>query len=261
MKSQMVLSCLLALVARAVASIGDSTFHQGALKCTSKPPAFFLAGDSTTAVQSEGGGGWGNGFLSFLKAPAWGVNLGHNGATTVSFVQGGDWANVTDYVKRNTRRFDTYVTIQFGHNDQKPASNISLSQYQANLERLAREVKGIGGTPFLVTPLTRRSFVSEHQTDDSLHDQRLATIAAARATNTTYLDLNQASMNYANRIGNESAQVYNLHPNDTTHLNDYGSVVFGRLLADLMIEKRGCLERWIGPNETLSYDLWHGIPA
>ncbi|KAK5633523.1 hypothetical protein RRF57_009237 [Xylaria bambusicola] len=54
------------------------------------PPAFILAGDSTTAVQSTGGGGWGNGFISFLNSPAWGVNKGHNGATTKSFVDGGD---------------------------------------------------------------------------------------------------------------------------------------------------------------------------
>jgi hypothetical protein len=35
--------------------------------------------------------GWGNGFLGTLVNGAWGINLGHNGATTVSFVAGGDW--------------------------------------------------------------------------------------------------------------------------------------------------------------------------
>jgi lysophospholipase L1-like esterase len=84
----------------------------------SKPPAFFLAGDSTTAVQSTGGGGWGNGFLATLKSPAFGVNKGHNGATTVSFVDGGDWKQVLDLVKNATSKYDVYVTIQFGHNDQ-----------------------------------------------------------------------------------------------------------------------------------------------
>lgn len=80
--------------------------------CGPKPPAFFLAGDSTTAVQSEGGGGWGNGFLSFLRHRAWGINFGHNGATTRSFVDGGDWANVTQHVRDNRHQFDVYVTIQ-----------------------------------------------------------------------------------------------------------------------------------------------------
>jgi lysophospholipase L1-like esterase len=82
------------------------------------PPAFILAGDSTTAIQSADGGGWGVGFLSFLLSTAWGVDLGHNGATTVSFVDGGDWANVTGLIDTKKSDYDVYVTIQFGHNDQ-----------------------------------------------------------------------------------------------------------------------------------------------
>jgi hypothetical protein len=89
-----------------------ATALPSALRCSPKPPAFFLAGDSTTAVQSTGGGGWGNGFLSFLKSPAWGVNYGHNGATTVSFVSGGDWNTVLTRVKEAEDEFDPYVTIQ-----------------------------------------------------------------------------------------------------------------------------------------------------
>jgi hypothetical protein len=78
----------------------------------SKPPAFFLAGDSTTAKQSSGGGGWGTGFLSFLERPAIGTNYGHNGATTVSFKSGGDWDKVIGDVKRNAGSHQVFVTIQ-----------------------------------------------------------------------------------------------------------------------------------------------------
>ena len=112
-----------------------------------KPPAFFLAGDSTAAIHSCHGGGWGDGFLSCLKPPAWGLNFGHNGATTVSFVEDGDWANVMKQVKDNTGKYNVYVTIQFGHNDQKPAANISSTSYQRNLEDLAITVKKAGATP------------------------------------------------------------------------------------------------------------------
>ena len=111
------------------------------------PPAFFLAGDSTTAVQSTGGGGWGNGFISFLESPAFGVNKGHNGATTKSFVNGGDWGVVTGLVEDNVGEYDTYVTIQFGHNDQKDTSGVTLEQYQANLVNLANDIWALGGTP------------------------------------------------------------------------------------------------------------------
>ncbi|KAF7531907.1 hypothetical protein G7054_g8449 [Neopestalotiopsis clavispora] len=195
-------------------------------------PAFVLTGDSTTAVQSSGGGGWGNGFLSFLKSPAWGVNLGHNGATTVSFVNGGDWATAMGDVDDKTADgYDVYVTIQFGHNDQKAAANITLDEYQANLENLAQD--------------------------------RIYTIAAAEATDTTYLDLNKYSLEYVDAIGNTSAQAYDLngYGADTTHLNAYGSIVFGRLVADLLLEKLPELDSWFTPNETLSYDLANGIAA
>lgn len=114
-----------------------------------------------------------------------------------------------------------------------------------------------------MTPLTRRNFVSEHNATDSLHNERLYTIAAAEATDTTYLDLNKYSLQYVNRIGNTSAHNYDLngYGADSTHLNNWGSVVFGRLVADLLLQKKRHLEPWIIPNKTLSYEIWHGIPA
>lgn len=73
-----------------------------------KPPAFFLVGDSMTAVQTEGGGGYGTGFLSFLKSPAWGINYGQNGATTVSYRQGGSQGNWTVVMSALTGAVDEY---------------------------------------------------------------------------------------------------------------------------------------------------------
>ena len=76
----------------------------------SKKPAYFvLAGDSTTAVD----GGWGDGFLeTAVREPAGGINLGHSGATTVSFRDGGDWAAVIEQVKSHAKSHQVFVTIQ-----------------------------------------------------------------------------------------------------------------------------------------------------
>jgi hypothetical protein len=74
-----------------------------------KPAYFVLAGDSTTAPN----GGWGDGFLNTtLRSPASGINLGHSGATTVSFREGGDWAAVLEQVKTHTETHHVFVTIQ-----------------------------------------------------------------------------------------------------------------------------------------------------
>ncbi|KAI0012449.1 SGNH hydrolase-type esterase domain-containing protein [Xylariaceae sp. FL0662B] len=226
-----------------------------------KPPAFFLAGDSTTARD----GGWGDGLLPTLIAPAWGVNIGRSGATTASFVAGGNWANITTHLKDNVDEYDCYVTISFGHNDQKQESGISLDAFQANLIKFADEVKSLGGIPLLTSSLTRRAFErgNDHNATDSLHNERLAAIAAAEATNSTVIDLNAASLEYVNAIGKDAAWEYNYgdDKSDTTHLNEWGTVVFGRMVADLIVREKPDLGQWITPNETMSYALSHGLPA
>jgi hypothetical protein len=72
-----------------------------------KPPAFILAGDSTTAIN----GGWGDGFLSTLIGDSTGINIGKSGATTISFVNGGYWENVTDHLTEWVEDYEVFVTI------------------------------------------------------------------------------------------------------------------------------------------------------
>lgn len=84
---------------------------------STKPPAFFLVGDSMTAVQTDSGGGYGLGFLSFLKSPAWGIDYGQNGATTVSYVQGGvqgNWTAVMEALNDAKEEYEVFVPIMVG---------------------------------------------------------------------------------------------------------------------------------------------------
>ncbi|KAI1099663.1 carbohydrate esterase family 12 protein [Jackrogersella minutella] len=229
--------------------------------CSSKPPALFLAGDSTTAPD----GGWGDGLLATLISPAWGVNIGKSGATTASFSAGGYWANVTEHLKDNVDKYDCYVTISFGHNDQKSTSGVTFEQYQYNLIKFAREVISLGGTPLLTSSLTRRVFPSgqDHNATDSLHNERLAAITAAETTNSSVIDLNAASLKYVNAIGKAAAYKFNYgdDKSDTTHLNEHGTVVFGRMMADLIGRGKSCLENYFTPNETLSNLIWNDLPS
>ncbi|OBT56496.1 hypothetical protein VE04_03159 [Pseudogymnoascus sp. 24MN13] len=191
MKASSVLSSL-ALLAGSLVSASPT-------RCRAeKPAAFLLAGDSTTAVQSTGGGGWGTGFLATLTNGAVGTYDGHNGRTTVSFVDGGDWANVIADVKSKASKYDTYVTIQFGHNDQKAAANISVAQFTANLQNLGNQI-------IL-----------------NLADQVAATIVAAKAIGAQYIDLNKGSVAYLEAIGLADATKYNLVEGDFTNLKRRG---------------------------------------
>ncbi|KAL6857785.1 hypothetical protein ACO1O0_005228 [Amphichorda felina] len=224
---------------------------------SSKPPAFFLAGDSTVAVD----GGWGDGFLTYPREGAWGINFGHSGATTVSFKADGDWANLTSHVEESVAEYDVYVTIQFGHNDQKEEKGISHAEFEANLEAMATEIQELGATPILISSLTRRTFESDNNVAQSLEIERLIAIVAAAETGSAYLDLNRASTDYVNAIGEGASHEYNYEEGDNTHLNEHGGVVFGRMVADLLLRREECLGQYITPDEELSDKIWSGLPA
>lgn len=97
--------------------------------------------------------------------------------------------------------------------------------------------------------------------EQSLEIERLIAIVAAAETDSLYIDLNKASTDYVNAIGEEASHEYNYEPDDNTHLNEHGGVVFGRMVADLLLRKRNCLAPWITPDEELSDDIWSGRPA
>lgn len=105
--------------------------------------------------------------------------------------------------------------------------------------------------------MTRRSFNGD-SVDESLSDQRGKTIAAAKEIGVAYLDLNKASTDYVNAIGEDNAAKYDLSDGDKTHLNTAGEIVFGRMVADLLLQERDDLEGYFEPNKALSDKIWGG---
>ncbi|KAF2469243.1 SGNH hydrolase [Lindgomyces ingoldianus] len=222
-----------------------------------RPIYWLLAGDSTTAPN----GGWGDGFLSTTVASgSSGHNYGHSGATTASFRAGSDWGKVVKDIGTYKDKYDVYVTIQFGHNDQKNTSGVSVEEYKTNLKNFASEAKSAGAIPVLLTPLTRRNFNGAKVTEN-LAEQRAATISVAESNSIRYIDLNIASENYVNAIGKTAASKYNLASNDWTHLNEWGGVVFARIVSDLLVKKFPELEGVTKANATMSALIAEGKPA
>lgn len=267
-----------------ISSVTHTSAAPAETRDKAKPAAFYLAGDSTTAVQSTGGGGnlhlfmstclfifqetcnlpinrsridtstgWGTGFLTTtLKKGATGQNFGHNGATTVSFRAGGDWANVLTAAKASLTSYTPYVTIQFGHNDQKPEKNISMADLTANLVKFVEEVRAVPATPILVTSISRRRFSnSTGKIVENLADVTAAAKAAAAQTSAYIIDLNAASMKYLNAIGPDKAATYNLNPTDFTHLNSQGSVVFGNMVAQLIDGEVEKVRKYVQPGKEI----------
>lgn len=133
-----------------------------------------LVGDSTTAVQ----GGWGGSFCAgHVTSFAACVNLARGGRSSGSYIAEGSWELALAEV-RTPGFVNTWILIQFGHNDQpgKPGRSTDLAtEFPANLRRYVNEARAAGAKPVLVTPLTRRMFKDGVLQDD------LAPWAAAAA--------------------------------------------------------------------------------
>ncbi|KAL3456250.1 SGNH hydrolase-type esterase domain-containing protein [Aspergillus heterothallicus] len=192
------------------------------------PPAFFLAGDSTTAPN----GGWGDAFVASLIDGSIGTNFGHSGATTSSFRSGGDWDELLAAVESHKDAYRPIVTIQFGHNDQKTEEGLAV--FVENLVRFDEEVRAAGGEPIFLTSLSRRNYQDDGTVKQDLGNVVELTIEAAEQTGACWADLNEASREYLNAIGEENAMTYNLSEDDHTHLNDAGGVVFAGVVAQLL---------------------------
>jgi len=129
------------------------------------------------------------------------------------------------------------MKLQFGHNDQKADKNISVAQFTTNLKNLAKQVTAAGGTPILVTSLSRRKYSSGAIKPD-LVEQVKATLAAAADLGSAVIDLNAASMKYLNSIGETNARTYDLAAGDSTHLTPAAGLVFGNMVTGLISQSK-----------------------
>ncbi|MEO5492411.1 MAG: rhamnogalacturonan acetylesterase [Sphingomonas sp.] len=173
-----------------------------------KPSKIILVGDSTTQVNS----GWGGSFCATrVTSFAACANLGRGGRSTKSYRAEGSWdlalaeMKIPGYV-------NTWVLIQFGHNDQpgKPGRSTDLaSEFSANLRRYATEVRAAGAKPILLTPLTRRFFKNGQITRD-LDPWADAVRKVAKEMNVPLVDLNARSATIIQAMGPAMAGHYSL---------------------------------------------------
>jgi hypothetical protein len=151
---------------------------------------------------------------------------------------------------------------KFGHNDQKSTSGVSIQDFKTNLLAFATEATTAGATPVILTSLTRRNFDNATgRVIENLADVTAAARSVAQSNNLPWIDLNAASLKYVNAIGKAAASRYNLESGDWTHLNEWGGVVFARIVSDLLVRMDGRFGEVTVKNETLSELIAQGKPA
>ncbi|MBI1686864.1 rhamnogalacturonan acetylesterase [Caulobacter hibisci] len=180
------------------------TAHAQTPAAEPEPPMFravkiVLVGDSTTAVI----GGWGPSFCGqHVTSFAACINLARGGRSSGNYRTEGSWRLAMKEIGSGGFS-DTYVLIQFGHNDQpgKPGRSTDLvTEYPVNLKRYVEEVRAAGGKPVLVTPLTRRQFKDGKLIDD-LGPWAQATRKVATETQTPLVDLHAKSFAAVQAMG------------------------------------------------------------
>jgi lysophospholipase L1-like esterase len=162
-----------------------------------------LVGDSTTAIHS----GWGGSFCALhVTSFAACVNLARGGRSTRSYREEGSWKLVLAEA-RSQGFADTWILIQFGHNDQpgKPGRSTDLAtEFPANLRRYVAEARGAGAHPVLLTPLTRRQFEAG-QLQNDLAPWAAAVLKVAAEERVPVVDLNALSVKAVQAMGPTAA--------------------------------------------------------
>lgn len=175
------------------------------------------------------GSGWGACFIQHLAAGAHGINDGVRGTTTATYRARGNWDSLLKQVKDAQGSCMPFVTISFGHNDEKA---LSEEQYRANLGRMFDDASAAGAKVLFVSPLSRRVFSNGRVVRDLARwADDMASVASQKGA--TCLNLNQASADLLDQEGASVAASYNLAAGDYTHLNAAGCQVFGQLVAQL----------------------------
>lgn len=139
----------------------------------------FMVGDSTMANKDISGDkqerGWGMALQCYFDDGILIDNHAVNGRSSKSFIDEGRWQKVLEKIRPGD-----YVVIQFGHNDEKPASNRHTdpgTTFDANLRRMVKESRERGAKPILMNAVVRRNFLVQAPVNND--DEALRNTVAA----------------------------------------------------------------------------------
>ena len=222
-----------------------------------KPVILYMAGDSTMTVNpltkpvtdSITGKvtsepfpyrGWGQMLPAFFNSNVIIKNYAQSGRSSKTFLTQGWWKKIMDSVQA-----DHFVVIGFGHNDEsyKTDRKTTPEEFELNMRKYVKDVRGKNAVPILCTPVVRRKFK-----DGKLEDTHgvYADIVRKIASDEKVLliDMQRKSAEVLLQYGESESKklfVY-LSPNenrnypkgveDDTHFNELGANTMAGLFID-----------------------------
>jgi lysophospholipase L1-like esterase len=179
-------------------------------------PTIFIASDSTvcdwvstnTSAQAPDQTGWGQELSMYLKPGIAVANSADSGETASTF-----------YTKffppaRTAMKAGDYLFIQFGHNDQKVAADVT--NYKANLMKYVTDARAKNVTPVIFTPVSRSSGTAAMPGFAGL-DQDARDLATQE--NVALVDLTALSRAYYTTVPDKNALFI-----DGTHFHEIGAI-------------------------------------
>ncbi len=176
----------------------------------------FVAGDSTlcdwigsnTSAVNDDETGWAQALAQYFKPGVAVANYADSGETA-----GGFYGKFFPLAKAAMKAGD-YLFVQFGHNDQKSATDIA--NYKTNLMKYVTDARAKNATPVLFTPVSR-SGGSDADPGFAGLDQQVRDLAAAEKL--AYIDLTLLSRNYYKTVPDKKL----LFVDSGTHLTSLGA--------------------------------------
>lgn len=174
-------------------------------------PTLFIAGDSTAAIKGAGEKpmtGWGEYLHGYFGISVRIENRAINGRSTKSFITDGRLEDILKDFKAGD-----YLFIQFGHNDEKKEDPLRYTdpdtEYRRNLIQYIEAARQLGGTPVLLTSVSRRRFNSDGELDPlAVGAYPEAMKQVAEETHTPLLDIFAASQVLYRSLGVEESKSY-----------------------------------------------------
>jgi lysophospholipase L1-like esterase len=192
-------------------------------------PTIFVAGDSTVcdwdpiylAANANTAGplerGWAQELSQFFDAGIAVANYADSGETASSFY-GKFWPPAKALLRPGD-----YVFVQFGHNDQKNASDVA--NFTANMMRYVTDALNAKATPVLITPPGRKGASTANPGFDGL-DQKTRDLAMSQ--NVALVDLTNLSLAYYKTLPDKSVAFGN--PTEGTHFSETGATALSNLV-------------------------------
>lgn len=209
-----------------------------------------LVGDSTMTESA----GYGTGFCASFTPEVKCVDSAKGGASTKTYRAQGLW-------EKALAVHADWMLIQLGHNDvtapDKPPMerNTTIEEFTANMRRFVNEARANGAHVVLVTPLARRYFQPDGTIKDDLDAHAAIVVALAKELNVPLIDLHEESRAFLEKAGPAVQEKYGRTKEedgktlpDKTHLNEAGSMVFGRMVAVDLARVAPGLQKYVKPS-------------